>query len=213
MSVTTSVTVPRGEVAFGRALCDRPDVRIELERMVPLRQQAAPSVWIASRDTEWVEAAVTDDSAVAGVDVLGVVDEGLLLRVEWTGTPAPLIEILADTGATCLEGVGTADGWHLTLRYPTQEAFTRSYHRCLDAGIDLSVQRVHSPGRTADYGVESLLTEPQREALTEALACGYFDVPREVTLQALADRLGVSDTAASQRLRRGLQNVLAETLR
>jgi hypothetical protein len=52
------------------------------------------------------------------------------------------------------------------------------------------------------------LSEQQYEALRTAFEAGYFAIPREITLQELAARLGISDTAASHRLRRGLQTVL-----
>ncbi|MFC7137822.1 helix-turn-helix domain-containing protein [Halobaculum litoreum] len=37
-------------------------------------------------------------------------------------------------------------------------------------------------------------------------------MPRAVTLEELGDRLGISDTAASQRLRRGITALLTESL-
>jgi hypothetical protein len=54
------------------------------------------------------------------------------------------------------------------------------------------------------------LTDRQREALRVALETGYFSVPRETSLEDLAKRLDVSDTAASQRLRRGVENLIAD---
>jgi len=45
-----------------------------------------------------------------------------------------------------------------------------------------------------------------------ALEGRYFAVPRRVNLPELAARTGNSDTAASQRTRRGLTTVLSATL-
>lgn len=42
---------------------------------------------------------------------------------------------------------------------------------------------------------------------------GYFDVPRVVTVDELADDLGVSTTSVSERLRRGIDNLVDNTLR
>lgn len=39
----------------------------------------------------------------------------------------------------------------------------------------------------------------------------YFDVPRETCLTEIASSLGISDQAASEWLRRGLENILGET--
>ncbi|MCT9095577.1 helix-turn-helix domain-containing protein [Haloarchaeobius sp. HME9146] len=42
----------------------------------------------------------------------------------------------------------------------------------------------------------------QRELLTLALERGYFDIPREVTLEELAEEMGITKTTASNHLRK-----------
>lgn len=44
------------------------------------------------------------------------------------------------------------------------------------------------------------ITEKQREAIATAVELGYYERPREADLHAIADALGVSRSAASQRL-------------
>ena len=56
-------------------------------------------------------------------------------------------------------------------------------------------------------GNESLLmdvtdiTDKQREALTVAVEEGYYDTPRNADLEVLANRLDISKSAVSQRLK------------
>lgn len=211
MVICTRLTVPIEEFALAEPLRRRPDIRLEFERVVPLRA-AASFIWIACADAEWAAETVREDEAVAGVDVVEGIEDGVLLSVEWRPDAVPLLNAFADAGATCLKGVGTADGWQLTLRYPNREVFAESYRSCLNAGIDVNIESIHSTGHSVDHGVAAVLTEPQREALCEALGAGYFAVPRAVTLEELATRLGISDTAASQRVRRGVASILTETL-
>ncbi|APE96055.1 helix-turn-helix domain-containing protein [Halodesulfurarchaeum formicicum] len=45
------------------------------------------------------------------------------------------------------------------------------------------------------------LTQKQRQAITAAVAAGYYETPREVSLGELADRLDISKSALSQRLK------------
>jgi hypothetical protein len=45
------------------------------------------------------------------------------------------------------------------------------------------------------------LTEKQRQAITAAVAAGYYETPREVSLGDLADRIEISKSALSQRLK------------
>ena len=44
------------------------------------------------------------------------------------------------------------------------------------------------------------LTDKQREAATKAVAAGYYETPREASVGELADELGISKSAMSQRL-------------
>jgi len=74
------------------------------------------------------------------------------------------------------------------------------------------VDRVHTTSWSVESGHEAVLTDIQRETLTAALEAGYFAVPRTATLQDLADEFGVSDTAISQRIRRGVARLLTTEL-
>jgi len=60
----------------------------------------------------------------------------------------------------------------------------------------------------ARYGV----TEPQYEALRHAFAAGFFEIPRQTTLERMAADLDISRQALSERLRRGHANLLGHTL-
>jgi hypothetical protein len=45
------------------------------------------------------------------------------------------------------------------------------------------------------------LTQKQRQAITTAVAAGYYETPREVSLGEIADRLDITKSALSQRLK------------
>ncbi|MEF8867252.1 MAG: helix-turn-helix domain-containing protein [Haloarculaceae archaeon] len=63
-----------------------------------------------------------------------------------------------------------------------------------------------------DRGTGPGLTEEQRDAPAAAPEVDYLAVPHRVTLGELAERLGISDTAASRRIRRRLSTLLSATL-
>lgn len=56
----------------------------------------------------------------------------------------------------------------------------------------------------------SALTRKQREAVYHAQQMGYYDSDSDVTLDQLADRVGISPSALSQRLQRAEANVLKQ---
>lgn len=48
----------------------------------------------------------------------------------------------------------------------------------------------------------------RREVLNKALEAGYYDIPREITLQEVADEVGIAKTTASQHLRKAEQSIM-----
>lgn len=68
---------------------------------------------------------------------------------------------------------------------------------------------LHNVGPAADLldGCRSL-SAVERETLALAVERGYFETPRRETLGSLGDRLGISDTAVSNNLRRAERKLL-----
>ncbi|MFC6987997.1 helix-turn-helix domain-containing protein [Haloplanus sp. GCM10025708] len=117
------------------------------------------------------------------------------------------VDCLRDAEGALLRAVASNEMWTVECRLPTEAAVTRFESSCSDEEVDLSVTRI---GRRGIGLQESSVTEEQRAALSRALDEGYFEVPRRTTLVELADEFGVSDSAMSQRLRRGVRSVLRE---
>lgn len=56
------------------------------------------------------------------------------------------------------------------------------------------------------------LSEVQYRALTAAVEAGYYQVPREITMEELAAEFDVSHQALSERLRRAVDTLVAHTV-
>ena len=56
------------------------------------------------------------------------------------------------------------------------------------------------------------LTEGQYHALLTAVEHGYYDVPQRRTLKELAEEFDISHQALSERLRRGTESLIEDTL-
>lgn len=59
-----------------------------------------------------------------------------------------------------------------------------------------------------DRTSDGVLTDRQQECLAVALSEGYFSVPRDCTLETVADRIGVEKSTASKTIRRGTSRVI-----
>lgn len=211
MSLCASVSLPAEEFRLEATLTARRGVRVEAERVVPLDSQVMPYLWVTGLDTADGLSRLRADPDVAAADGLAASDDGLLVGVDWQADH-PLLAALTDTDASWLRGVGTADGWRLSLRFPDRDRLADCYRQCSTAGLRLTVEQIHTAAWSVEGSHGNVLTDVQRETLLAALNGGYFAVPRTTTLQELAREFDVSDTAISQRIRRGVARLLSAEL-
>jgi len=84
-------------------------------------------------------------------------------------------------------------------------AVVESLRNDADIGVDvLEISEYDRPHPRVSGG----LTDRQFTAMRVATRLGYFSVPREASLSAVADELGVAESTASELLRRGESNLL-----
>ena len=212
MSVIAHISVPPDEFKLAGTLRDHDSLRIEAERLIPLDEGLVPYLWLTGLPVERARDTLRRDEDVERVEVVDHMGDAVLVRVWWTERRHALLETLVAMGATCFEGVVRNGAWHLKLRFPSREALSRCYQECVDRDVALTVNGIYDDARLERGRVADTLSDRQYETLRTAFETGYFAIPREITLEELADRLDVSDTATSQRIRRGLQKLLAEEL-
>lgn len=77
--------------------------------------------------------------------------------------------------------------------------------------VEATVEAVGSYDRR-DGTLAGALTDRQRDAAGTALRLGYYEVPREADLAAVADALGCAESTASELLRRAEREVFSRLL-
>jgi hypothetical protein len=104
-------------------------------------------------------------------------------------------------------------GWHERWLLPDREAAHNIWTYAREEGFEFDVLDLH---RQSDVDVENpirdSLTDQQRAALLTAYERGYFAEPREASLEAVADALGHSPSAAGGRIKRGMKSLIETTL-
>ena len=154
------------------------------------------------------EHAMSDDGTVTDVVPLGVVGETerrYRLRVPKAHTS---YWKWAEQGAVLLDAKRCEDEWTLRMRFPDRAALAEFREYCREQGwrFDLGYLKGADSHEADDTGRG--LTDGQHNLLTAAFESGYFDIPRGTMMSELATEFGISDQAASERLRRGLSNHL-----
>lgn len=212
MSVVLEFLVDEAEFALGDVLSGAPDVRLELERVVPLRTDVEPYVWAFGDDLEAFEGAVTDDPRVEDLVALERLGDRGLYRIVWAGEPTDLVRAIEETDATVLEARGDGS-WLFRLRFDDHDGLSRFHEACRDRDLPIRVERTYPLTEGTDPDDHLGVSPEQREALVLALERGYFATPSEASLDDLAAELDITRQAVSDRIRRGNEAILRRILR
>lgn len=202
--------------ALQESLAATPSMRVRIEHLdacesIPLRSM----FWARDGDFDTFERALDDDPSVEEWTRLAETDEGRLYRATH---PAGASSVAAYNAAVeldaiilTLESKDDRSGYHVRMRFPERESFARFREACASAGLSVNIKAIYD--QQDDPPEERFgLTKAQRETLLTAVSSGYFSIPRETALAGVADHLGISPQAASERLRRGMESLVRGAL-
>lgn len=170
--------------------------------------------WAEGGDFEAFERALVDDPTVVDYRELAESDDRRLYRVRFAeaGEDVTIYPTWIALDGIVLSATADKDGWDLRIQFPDREAVSKLREHCRDRGLSFQMRRLYSRHDIEGPGNDFGLTDAQREVLREAVAAGYFDIPRGSTLSDLGDRLDISGQAASERLRRGMRTLVDNTI-
>jgi len=203
MSVITEIRIPSDNFELGQILSLEQASAIELETLVPSGDATVPLFWIYDPVGNGFLETVERYPTVNSVTEVDVFDDRTLFRLDWDASQDHLFQCILDHEGQILGATGTAEGWNFEIRFSGREALSRYQTCCEDAHISLEITRIFNP-TSPEAGPWYGLSEHQREALTLAVRMGYYDIPRGCTTAELADELGISDQAVTERLRRAI---------
>ncbi|WP_254764851.1 bacterio-opsin activator domain-containing protein [Natrinema marinum] len=211
MATEATFTVPSDEFPLGTVFKQLPNVTVELERLVPAQGVVIPYFWVRGTEVDDIVGAFTEHPGVKEIRVIDSVEDEYLLRVEWTIDYDDVLTVLAETGVPLIEATGTDQQWTFEIRGDARSDIAAFQRRCRELDIPVSLTELHAL-TPVEKPTEAILTDTQLEALVLAYDRGYFESPREVTLEALGEELGISQQAVGSRLRGGVKQVLGNTL-
>ncbi|WP_269782693.1 helix-turn-helix domain-containing protein [Halobacterium wangiae] len=170
-------------------------------------------VWAFGGDLDAFETAATnEDDTVETITLVEDAGDRRLYRVQVSGsTEMPLYPLDDRLQASRLGVTSSADGIEARLRFPDRASLSEYQPLVEQKGVNVTLRRVYGES-DAVFGGEYGLSAKQREALEAAVAAGYFEVPRRASLSDLAEDLGVSTQAVSERLRRGITTLVENAL-
>lgn len=211
MTSVVRAAVPCEEFALSATLRTVPNVAVKCEEVVETGNDTVmPLVWVRTADFEAFDDAVRDDPSVASATLLSEFDDQRLYRMVWVSRIQLILHMIAVNKAVVLNAATDNDHWMLRVLYPDREDVTEVLEFCESHDLSLDVRSVYDMDSqpAGRYG----LTNGQYQALSLAHEEGYYEVPREASLDDIADDLGISHQALSERLRRGVDALVTDTI-
>ncbi|WP_331234687.1 helix-turn-helix domain-containing protein [Natronorarus salvus] len=196
--------ISAADTLFAETVEREPSIEMELEQVVltdgvPIRFRGA--------SRERVEAAL---EATPGVEEYTLISggEGESLYSIRCAEAFRVLPSIVETGGTILTATCSEGTWSIRLRYVDREDIEESLESLRANGVDVSIAAIRTIAE--DDLSEVGLTEEQYEALELAIEHGYFEIPREISLEELSEHLDISHQSLSERLRRAQQGMLNE---
>lgn len=217
MAVVATVRFSHPRGALAETLEALPTASVRVLRDASTDPEHVASVFMfAGAPLERIEATLAEDHSVErthpmpgyeGMDVFGI---------EFTGET----ELLAPT-VTAHEGFSLEarrtdpetgiHGWCERWLFNQRDGLNAVWEDARERGFQfdvLSINQFHPEGSAAT----GRLTEEQRETLLFAYDRGYFEEPRQTSLEELAVEMGLSSTAVGGRIRRGVNELVKATV-
>ena len=211
MATEATFTVPSDQFPLGTVFEQLPEVTIELERIIPARDVVIPYFWVRGTAVGDIEGAFSEHPGVKQIHFVDSVADQYLLRVEWALDYDDVLTTLTEAKIALIEAVGTNQRWTFDIRGNNRQDIAEFQHRCQELEIPITLIQLHAL-TPIESETEAALTDAQHEALVLAYKRGYFNTPRDVTMEDLGDELGISQQAVASRLRRGMSSILGSTL-
>lgn len=213
MGTVVDATVRTSQFALSDTFEAVPEAEVEVIRVVAQgRGYVMPFLWVSAPDLDEIHEVLKEDATTENVQRL-VEQRGKrsLYRMKWQANVRLMVYVLGMEDGMLLDAEGKDGEWKLRILFPDHDSVSSTYEFCQEYGINLSIRRVKGISESIDRGGIGL-TEEQYEALVAGFEADYYDVPRGRTQEELAEELGVSHQALSERLRRGQRALIEQAL-
>lgn len=214
MATIAAFTIPTESFPLGNVFTDHPGVTVELERVIPTNKAIIPYFWvrdIGEAEEKEIETALRNHPDVQSLNAVDEVNGEYLMRVEWNPSYEGVLKGIAETEVILLSGVGTAEEWRFEVRADGQEPIAAFQRYCREHDHPMELIALYALSEM-ETGTQYDLTEDQREALQLAYEQGYYQTPRQTTLDEMAGELGITGQSFGSRLRRGIHRLIGSTV-
>ncbi|MFC6718357.1 helix-turn-helix domain-containing protein [Natrialbaceae archaeon GCM10025810] len=211
MSVIAFVSIAHPDLALSPTIREYPNARIEVLSNSTTDPETGMFFFVIRGVDETVDDALADDHTVAEWTLVDECGSDRIYRIRHTARAKLISSETIELGGVLLDCTSNGRGWDVRVHLPDRAALSDLWGYCERQGVSFELHRM---ARADEWmsGVSEELTDEQYDALMAAYEEGYFDEPRDASLEDLADRLDISPTAVGGRIRRGTEQLIRATL-
>lgn len=212
MAVITDIEIPADQFALGKLLEEYPHIEIELVRVIPIRNGIIPLFWVEGADPDDIQTTIRGDPLAENIELLSEADGRYLFEIRWSTEIDALVKPMIESRAEVLIAEGSADRWTFRLQFANRSMLGDFRQRCQDEDVQFELKALYNPTIPGEALEEGEISSEQFDILSTAHENGYWHIPRDIQLGEIADLIGISSNAASQRMRRGLDIIVGQAL-
>ena len=204
-------TLAHDDIALTPATAEVPGVTVRPEQVAADGSEIVLVFTVHGDELDTFERTLESPAAVSELLLLSNDADGRCYQATLGGEVLTISTMLTRIGVRVLDVVGSEGDWDVRAQFRSRETFLKFRNYCSAHDISFRLHRLSWDDGGSDWRLSGLTPE-QWDALRQAHEAGYFNVPREITQSELADRLGISPSAVSQRLRRATSQLIEAQL-
>lgn len=167
--------------------------------------------WIDADDFDAVARALEEDHTVADFTMVSETSERRTCRITYDDEARLISPMITELDGIMRDSRSQDGGWIVELLLPAHNTLYELGERAAEEGIEFEIMEIHQKDPDNTH-TEFKLTESQTEALVSAYEHGYYEEPREISLEELGSLLDISRNAVSGRLKRASSQLIEESL-
>lgn len=210
MPTLAVMVFPAEEMVLADTLEPLSECRIRVEENAFGTDDSGLYVWIDHHEANELRDVLAADDSITEYELLKQRDGEWLVELGLTDAFLFPRSVIRKQDGTVLQAFAADGYWKLHTRFPTRSALSTVADAFDRFEITVFYESITESSATA--GTEDL-TDKQRETLQKAIEMGYYEIPREATIEDLAAEFGVSHQSISERLRRAQQCIAKRQLR
>lgn len=212
MSLIAEFHLRDSRLPLSDTIAAAPEATIAVDRMMIMdRDHLAIICWVEAASFGMFETALEKDETVVTHSILEDFTEQRHYHIQLEKPMLLQLKVAFDEFGAVPGGTTILDGqWNSRAYFPNRDALRQFRDACHEYGVAFQLKSLYEPKSKNDD--LSGLTPKQRETLEIAYKHGYFDIPRQMTLDDLSEQLGISKPSVSKRLRRAQQYVIGNAV-